>query len=159
MLQKQILTQINEILDAIEYEVYKCSDELWNNRSITPKYWYQIYHTLFFLDFHLSDSPYGFKPPFPFKVLSINFSNVEYEDMYSKKDIVLYIQHVKSKTRRVMETLTRTKLKMRCCFAWLEMTNEELFVYIISQMKKYVQQISITNHVQIEKNKEQQFEK
>jgi len=27
------------------------------------EFWYLVYHTLFFLDFHLSDSEVGFAPP------------------------------------------------------------------------------------------------
>ena|SRR5258705_8607961 len=58
--------QFGAAIDMLENALLACPEDLWNDRSRRPEYWYVVFHTLFFLDFYLSDSPEGFTPPAPF---------------------------------------------------------------------------------------------
>ena len=56
--------QFGAAIDMLDNALRACPDELWqerlyNERSVQPEFaefWYVVYHTLFWLDFYLSDS-------------------------------------------------------------------------------------------------------
>ena len=58
--------QFGAAIDMLENAILACPDDLWNDRSRQPEFWYLTYHTLFWLDLYLSGSIDGFRPPSPF---------------------------------------------------------------------------------------------
>lgn len=58
--------QFGAAIDTLGNAIEACPDEVWGDRSRQPEYWYTVYHTLFNLDYYLSDSYEGFAPPAPF---------------------------------------------------------------------------------------------
>lgn len=61
---KEILwNQFVVAIDMFENALEACPDQLWNTPS---KFWYNAYHTLFYLDYYLTDEPENFLPPPPF---------------------------------------------------------------------------------------------
>jgi hypothetical protein len=67
-----IWQQFGAAIDMLDNALRACPDglwreRLWNDRSPQPEFsefWYVVYHTLFWLDFYLSDSVEGFAPPY-----------------------------------------------------------------------------------------------
>ena len=54
---KEVLwQQFGAAIDMLENALVACPEDLWRDRSQRPEYWYVLYHTLFFLDYYLSDS-------------------------------------------------------------------------------------------------------
>jgi hypothetical protein len=61
---KQILwQQFGAAIDMFENAITACPETLWDTEE---QFWYRCYHTLFFLDYYLDDSPDTFMPPAPF---------------------------------------------------------------------------------------------
>jgi len=72
---KRILwQQFGATIDMLENAVCACPEKLWSDPSKKPEwvhkdvvgFWYLAFHTLFWLDFYLSESEEGFAPPAPF---------------------------------------------------------------------------------------------
>ncbi|TMQ61992.1 MAG: DinB family protein [Candidatus Eisenbacteria bacterium] len=75
--------QFGAAIDMLENALLACPEELWNDRSRRPEYWYVVFHTLFFLDFYLSDSPEGFTPPAPFTLDELDPAGLLPERVYT----------------------------------------------------------------------------
>jgi len=58
-----------------------------------------VYHALFLLDLHLSDSPKGFRQPKPFRILGVDFSGKGYEKSYSRHYLKRYVEYSRRSVR------------------------------------------------------------
>jgi len=58
--------QFGAAIDTLENAILACPDDLWADRSKRHEFWYMAYHTLFWLDFYLSETAEDFAPPAPF---------------------------------------------------------------------------------------------
>jgi len=140
--------RVEDLLASLEVAISTCPDDLWNNESIKPRYWYLLYHALFFLDLHLSDSPKGFLPPAPFAIIGLNLSGKDHDRAYSKSDMQIYLAHDRKKALSKMESLTETGLLKPCGFPWLEISIKDLLEYIIASVNEYAMQIGTILHQQ-----------
>ena len=44
------------LMKMLEYTITLCSDELWSADSINPKFWQEVYHTIYYLDYYFNDN-------------------------------------------------------------------------------------------------------
>lgn len=93
-------------IDMLENAIVACPDVLWGDRAQQPEYWYVAYHTLFFLDYYLSDSADGFAPPAPFTLEELDPAGVLPERVFTKAELLGYLEHGREKARHVVATLT-----------------------------------------------------
>jgi hypothetical protein len=93
-------------IDMLENAIVACPDALWGDRAQRPEYWYVAYHTLFFLDYYLSDSADGFAPPAPFTLEELDPAGVLPERVFTKAELLGYLQHGREKARHIVATLT-----------------------------------------------------
>lgn len=90
-----IWSQFSASIEMLENAIKSCPEELWKDRTQTPEYWYLVYHTLFWLDFYLTDLPDGFNPPKPFTLSELDPEGVIPERVYSKAELLGYLEHGK----------------------------------------------------------------
>ena len=57
--------QFGAAIDMLENAIVACPENVWGDRSRRPEFWYVAYHTIFFLDYYLSESEKDFAPPAP----------------------------------------------------------------------------------------------
>jgi hypothetical protein len=93
-------------IDMLENAITACPDELWSDRTRRPEYWYLAYHTLFFLDYYLSDSAEGFAPPAPFTLEELDPASVLPERPFTKDELLGYLGHGREKARALVAALT-----------------------------------------------------
>lgn len=93
-------------IDMLENAITACPDALWSDREQQPEYWYVAYHTLFFLDYYLSETADGFAPPAPFTLEELDPAGVLPERPFTKDELLGYLEHGREKARRLVETLT-----------------------------------------------------
>jgi uncharacterized damage-inducible protein DinB len=91
--------QFGAAIEAMERAIDGCPDELWVDRSRFPEYWYLVYHTLFFLDYYMSETEEGFAPPAPFTLSELNSDGEMPERVYTKDELRRYLAHGREKTR------------------------------------------------------------
>jgi hypothetical protein len=108
-------------MDMLENAMRACPDEVWCDNSRQPEwvandvvgFWYVAYHTLFFLDFHLSDSIEDFGPPAPFNRDEFDPAGLLPTAPYSKEELLDYLDHSRRKCQAFFETLTEEKARQQ----------------------------------------------
>lgn len=135
--------QFGAAIDMLENALLACPDELWSDRSRRPEFWYVFYHTLFFLDFYLSDSIEGFAPPAPYTLDELDPAGLLPERVYTKDEMQTYLEHGREKCRMTIEALTDEKAHGRRVFSWGEMSFAELLLYNMRHVQHHAAQMNL----------------
>ena len=113
------------------------------DRSQRPEFWHLAFHTLFFLDLYLSESPKGFAPPAPFSLSEMDPSGKLPDRVYTKEEILAYVAHGRAKCRRVVAAVTDDDLHTQCAFGWVGGTAVEFFLYGIRHVQHHAAQLNL----------------
>jgi len=146
-----IWNQFGAALDMLENAIRACPNQVWGDLSKKPEwvkknvvgFWYLVYHTLFFLDYYLSDSEKGFAPPAPFTLSELNPEGVLPERVYSKEELLTYLEHGRQKFRKVIASLTEKKAHQRAGFERRDMTVAELLLYNMRHVQHHTAQLNL----------------
>jgi hypothetical protein len=96
--------QFGAAIDMLENALVACPDEFWNSQS---KFWYIGYHTLFWLDYYLSDMPESsFTPPPPFTISEFDPAGIMPDRVYEKEELLTYLVYCRKKCYEVITGLT-----------------------------------------------------
>jgi hypothetical protein len=106
-----IWQQFGASIDMLENAIHACPEKLWGDRTRRAEYWYIVSHTLFWLDYYLSDSIEDFKPPEPFGLEELDPKGVMPPRVYSKEELLTYLEHGREKCRAVIDGLTNEKAR------------------------------------------------
>jgi hypothetical protein len=131
-----------ETLMRLGKAIDRCPSDLWNRSGGGERYWYLVYHALFFLDLHLTDSPKGFRPPKPFRILGVDFTGKGHDNPYSKHDLKRYVEHNRRKAVSRIASLTREDARRPSGFPWLSLTVEGLLNYNLLHVNEYLQKMN-----------------
>lgn len=142
--------QFGAAIDMLDNALRACPDELWqerlyDERSVQPEFaefWYVVYHTLFWLDFYLSDSPEGFAPPAPFTLSELEAGLLP-ERVYTKAELQRYLEYARNKCRTTLETLADTLIPQRSRPDWPDMSVAELLLYNMRHVQEHAAQLSL----------------
>ena len=127
----------------LEDSLLACPDELWNDRSQQPEFWYLVYHTLFFLDLYLSGTSEGFSPPAPYNLDEMDPRGLVPERVYTKEELQAYLRHGREKCRAVIEALTDERASERCRFPWGEMSFAALLLDNMRHVQHHAAQLNL----------------
>jgi hypothetical protein len=142
IVQKQILAKhYADLCFKLEWAIDACPETLWNNDCLNPRYWYLVYHALFFMDIHLSDSPKGFQPPAPFEIIGLDFSGKKHERQYSKSQLKQYIVHIRKKAASRIDSSTEETMQQSCGFPWVNLNVEGLLLYNLKNVNRYASEM------------------
>jgi hypothetical protein len=138
-----IWQQFGAAIDMLGNAMEACPEKLWFDRSRQPEFWYLVYHTLFYLDFYLSDSAEGFTPPAPFTLVELNPAGLLPEQPYSKDELHTYLEHGRQKCRKVIEVLTEEKAAQRWVFGSIDFKVAELLLYNMRHVQHHAAQLNL----------------
>lgn len=141
--------QFGASIDMLENAINACPDNLWSDRSQQPEFWYLVYHTLFFLDLYLSDSEEGFAPPAPFTLDELDPAGIMPERVYSREELLNYLEHSRRKAQVRIETLTDEKAQQTCTFGPLEVSVLEILLYNMRHVQHHAAQLNLILRQQI----------
>jgi hypothetical protein len=141
-ISKRLLERYTSTIIGLERAIDRCPSDLWNRSAEHEPYWYLVYHALFFLDLHLSDSPKGFRPPRPIVALGVDFVGTGHSKPYSKHELKGYINYVRRKASAKLTLLTEEEAGRPCGFPWLALTIEGLLIYTQQQVNGCLQNIN-----------------
>lgn len=138
-LKEAVWSQLGAAIDTLENVVRACPEELWGDRSRQPEYWYSVFHTLFFLDYYLADSPEGFAPPAPFTLDELDPAGVLPERVYTQDELLTYLEFGREKARAVIEGMTdeqagESRLEGSCL---------EQLLYILRHVQHHAAQLNL----------------
>jgi hypothetical protein len=135
--------QFGAAIDMLENAMVACPDKLWKDRSRRPEFWYVAYHTLFWLDFNLSDSAKGFSPPAPFTLEEMDPAGIIPEGPYTKDELQAYLEHCRKKCRLKIETLTDEKARQRWVFGRVDLNVAELLLFNMRHVQHHAAQLNL----------------
>jgi hypothetical protein len=143
--------QFGAAIDMLANALSACPDELWqaplwDERGETRGYaefWYLAYHALFWLDLYLTGSVEGFAPPEPFTLDELDPAGVLPERLYTREELLTYLQHGRQKCHATIEALTETRVDQECKFSWGRVKFGELLLYNMRHVQEHASQLSL----------------
>ena len=118
-LKETLWKQFGASIDMLKNAISMYPDEHWN---VNKKFFYNAYHCLVFLDYYLTMPAGEFTARLPFTITEANnlpedaIDDVIPDRIYSKNEVLEYLQFSREKCRRVIAELTETSLNER----WIE---------------------------------------
>lgn len=139
-IKQSLWNQMGASIDMLEDSILLCPDAHWDTER---KFWYQVFHVLFFLDYYLSTEPKTFSPPKP-------FSESEFEDrmperVYTKPELLEYLQFCRGKCKNLIENLSEQQLEVR----WINSSGSmnysihEILIYNLRHVQHHVAQLNL----------------
>ena len=142
---KDILwAQTGAAIDMLENAIIACPEEIWSDRSRQPEFWYIAYHTIFFLDCYLSESLAGFAPPEPYNLDELDPTGILPERVYTKDELLSYLNHGREKCRAVIEGLTDETARQPSGIDWLRsITFAEVILITLRHLQHHAAQLNL----------------
>lgn len=138
-----IWRQFGAAIESLERAVDACPEDLWADQDRNPQYWYLVYHTLFFLDFYLSETPDGFAPPLPFTLSEMDPSGILPDRVYSRAELKTYLDHGRAKCKVVLLGLTGERGGEKRRFASIDGTLAESLLYNLRHVQHHAAQLNL----------------
>lgn len=114
---KEILwSQFGASLDMLENAVRDCPENVWADRTPKDAVWYLTFHTLFWLDYYLTESREDFTPPNPYTMAEMDPAGLYPDRVYTKEELLTYLEHNREKCRQAIANLTEETANRRWDF-------------------------------------------
>lgn len=110
-------------IDMLQNAILVWPEEYWHTDK---KFFYNAYHCMLFLDYYLSIPPDNFLCPLPYTIINGDDVPAEAVDdvvpdkIYSKAELLNYLQQSRDKCKQVIASLTEKKLTAK----WIEQPDE-----------------------------------
>ncbi len=138
-------SQFGAAIAMLENAIRACPDDLWADSSQHIQLWYTVYHTLFWLDFYLSGIVEDFAPPPPFTMVELDPAGVMPERVYTKDEMLGYLEHGRTKCRETIRNLTDERARELVGFEdWpAKMPFAELLLYTMRHVQEHGAQLAL----------------
>jgi hypothetical protein len=127
----------------LENAIKACPEDLWSDRTQKPEFWHLTYHTLFWLDFYLTEAPGEFAPPKPFTLSELDPEGSLPERVYSKTELLYYLEYGRKKCRQTIENLTYEIANKQYKYGSVKMSFGELLIYNLRHVQHGVGQLNL----------------
>ena len=138
-----IWQQYGASIDMLENAMIACPQKVWGDQTRPSEFWYIAFHTLFFLDFYMSDSIEGFTPPAPFGLEELDPAGVLPPRVYTKEELLTYLKHGREKCRRAVDALTDKSVSQDCGTKRPGITVAELLMYNMRHVQHHAAQLNL----------------
>ncbi len=150
-LKTSIWQQFGAAIDFLDATLRACPDDLWQaslwqTPRVKPEFsqfWYISYHTLFWLHCYLTGTEEGFVPPPQFMLIEQFDLGPLPERVYSKAELLDYLQDGRQKCQATIETLTDEEAERQCSFGWGECSFLELLIYNLRHVHGHASQLNM----------------
>lgn len=133
--------QYGAAMDMLERAIVACPDPLWGDRTRNPEFWYTAFHTLFWLDYYLSDSDQGFAPPAPFGLEEFDPAGVLPPRVYTREELLAYLAHGRAKCLARIAALTPEEARRPFRHGSVNLPAAELLLYNLRHLHHHVGQL------------------
>jgi hypothetical protein len=135
--KESLWNQFGASIDMLENSILLWPDGYWESDK---RFFYRAYHTLVFLDYYLTMTPSEFVPLLPFTLaepgveLEGLLDDIVPDRIYSKGEMLGWVEVCRDKLRRLISGLTVAKLSER----WIEvMDGKETMNYAVLEILLY----------------------
>jgi len=137
---KEILwKQFGAVIDMLENAISLCPEYFWNSDK---QYWYLAYHTIFYLDYYLSEEPEKFAPPSPFTLSELD-SDIMPDRVYTKKELLNYLEFGRKKCFDLIDNLTEETVKKRFINKARNYSRPEILLYNMRHIQHHAGQLNL----------------
>ncbi len=143
---KEILwRQFGAAIDMLENAITASPEELWNTKS---NFWYIGFHTIFYLDYYLSD-PETFSPPPPFGITEFDPSGKLPERVYTKAELLSYVEFCRKKCHDLIAGLTTEHAAKRFINPYRNYSTMEILIYNMRHVQHHTAQLNLLLRQQV----------
>ena len=127
-----------------------CPAGVWGTEKHPQAFWYLAYHTLFWTDYYASESTEEFHPPEPFTLDEFDPEGVLPERVYSKDELLHYLEFIKEKNRALIKSLTPEKAQQRFVNEFKNFSLLELVIYNTRHVQHHSAQLNLLLRQQVD---------
>ncbi len=145
------LDAINEQYGAaiamLKKNLKSCPEEVWDDRTSGPPFWYVAYHVMWYLDWYLSDSKEArksFKSKFG-EDLSQDLNKVPVITL-THAQLLDYLSDIKEKTKKRFENLTSDELLQSSVFEWHGNSVLSSLIYNLRHLMLHIGALNLRLH-------------
>ena len=135
--------QFGAAIDMLENAMEACPESLWADTKRNPQFWYLVFHTLWWLDYDLDESPDTFRPPAPYTLDELDPNDVRPALPYTRDQMRKYLSHGRAKCRTAFETLTEEQAMQRSAHGRYDRTVMEMMVYNLRHVQHHAAQLNL----------------
>lgn len=142
--------QFGAAIKTLQDAIVACPDELWRARLWQEPdlpdfaaFWYLSFHTLFWLDFYLSEDYETFAPPLPFTLSEQDADGVLPDRVYTKEELLEYLEYGRAKCRARIASVPDLLALQPVRTDWQDMTNAGLMMYTMRHVQEHAAQLSM----------------
>ena len=150
-LQQILWNQFGGALQMLENAVVFCPVEVWGTEKHPQAFWYLTYHTLFWTDYYASESPVGFHPPPPFTLDEFDPAGILPERVYSKDELLGYLEFGREKNRTLIRSLTMERAQKRFVNDQRDYSLLELTIYNTRHVQHHAAQLNLLLRQRVDK--------
>lgn len=123
----------------LESSIVTCPDSFWDKKN----FWYAVYHTIFYLDYYSSENPNQFLPPEPFTLSEFDPSGILPERIYSKEELLEYLEYSRRKSFFLISGLTEKTSQKRFINDYRNYSIFEMILYNMRHVQHHVGQLNL----------------
>ena len=97
--------QFGGAIQMLENAIIACPDQVWASDDWRFDFWYNAFHTIFYLDFDSFFSPESFVPTEPFGVTDLDPSGLLPERVFTRTELLAYLEIAKCRWQQRIQNL------------------------------------------------------
>ncbi len=146
-----IWQQMGAAIDALENAMQACPENVWSDPAKHEKtlhgqpmeFWYLAFHTLFWLDYYLAETPKEFRPQAPFGLEEMDPAGLLPERAYTKDELQVYLEHCRQKCRGAIAGLSDERPRPPYNFRKVSLSFDELLLYVMRHIQHHAAQLNL----------------
>lgn len=131
--------QFGAVIDMLESSILMCPESFWDKKD----FWYSVYHTIFWIDYYSSVKPDEFFPPQPFSLSEFDPEGILPERLYSKQELLEYLEHSRKKVFFLIEGLNEETSNERFITKNKNYNRIEMILYNMRHVQHHVGQLNL----------------
>ena len=132
--------QFGAAIQMLENAIVACPIEVWATDQREFDFWYNAFHTIFWLDFYSSDLRESFQPTEPFGVTDLDPSGLLPERVFTRTELLAYLELAQQKCRQRIQQLEPERIFK---VSTREFTHLELLLYNLRHVQHHVGQLNL----------------
>jgi len=140
LFKEGIWKQFGGSIEMLENAIKFCPAENWDTKN---KFWYNAFHCLFFMDYYLTLDHENFMPPKPFTLTEFEPIETMPERVYTKEELLVYLNFIKNKCHELIKGLTTETLSQRWVNPYRNYSIMELLIYNLKHVQHHVGQLNL----------------
>ncbi len=138
-LKDALWRQFGAAIEMLENAITACPASVWGERVDWHEFWYLASHTLFWLDYYVTDAPENFAPPAPFGLEELDPAGVLPPRVYTKAELLTYLEYGRERCHAKLAALTAEQFHRQA--QTRDLSEFELLLYGLRHVQHHAAQL------------------